>query len=145
MSKPKSATAPAAADFPTFRTAAVTIPELMWSHTLGDGERMDYAEAQKAIAELNRIGAGGFSDWRLPTVEELFAQTDRSRYNPAVDPERFPDTKPGFYWSSTPDVSDPEGCAWGVYFYDGNAGIHCRVYGGFVRAVRSLPSASPGQ
>jgi len=134
-----------AAPFPTFNTPARVIPELTWSHTLCDGERVDFAEAEQAIAALNTAGASGFSDWRLPTVEELFAQADRSKFNPAVDPEQFPDTRSGFYWSSTPYAVNPAGYAWGVYFNLGGTSFDDRDYYGFVRAVRSVVPASPGQ
>ena len=124
-----------------YATAIDHTTGLEWQLLHSDTPRT-HAEAQGYCEECE---VGGFPDWRMPTLAELETLIDRSVFNPATHAELRHCTRPGFYWSSTPDVSDPEGCAWGVYFYDGNAGIHCRVYGGFVRAVRSLPSASPGQ
>jgi len=120
--------------------AALSVPEsleavtqLEWSATLCDGKNVDYATAEKACAAL---GEG----WRLPTVEELFALADRTRSEPAIDTEVFPDTESDWYWSSTITARSSVR-AWCVSFSDGNAfnyrrddNVCC------VRAVRSVPS-----
>lgn len=69
-------------------------PQLEWSGTLLDGKCVTLAEAEAAVAAL---GEG----WRLPTVKELFALVDRGRHNPAIDTEKFPDTKSDWYWTGT--------------------------------------------
>jgi len=87
---------------------------LLWTRdTVGD-EPLTFKEAQAAIEKLNKEKFGGFSDWRLPTVEELFLLGDRTRYNPAIDPEFFPDCPSSWFWTSTVDASSPSGCAWYV-------------------------------
>ncbi|UZW62725.1 DUF1566 domain-containing protein [Lysobacter enzymogenes] len=73
---------------------AVAAPSLEWSNTLCAGERVDYAAAEKACTEL---GEG----WRLPTRVELLSLVDDTRYDPAIDTERFPDTRSGAYWAGT--------------------------------------------
>lgn len=136
----------AAAVAATFLTPARVIPQLMWTTTLNDGKPVDDQDAaEELVSALNATSYGGYTDWRLPTVEELFMQGDRSRLNPAADPEQFPDTRSGFYASSTPDAVSPADYAWGVDFYFGLAYVLLRGLQRFVRAVRSLPSASPGQ
>jgi hypothetical protein len=57
---------------------------------------------------------GGYSDWRLPAVEELESIVDYGRNNPSIDPT-FKNVESNLYWSST-SVS---GNAWMVNFYDG--------------------------
>ena len=47
------------------------------------------------------LDLAGYSDWRLPDVEELQGIVDYGRYNPAIDPNAFPDTGGGCYWSSS--------------------------------------------
>lgn len=70
--------------------------ELEWSETLLYGEGGTYEEAEKAIASL---GEG----WRMPTRKELESLVDTSRYNPAIDTEKYPDTKSDWYWTSPRD------------------------------------------
>lgn len=70
---------------------------LMWGPTLD--RQMMWEEAEKACAEYRLFG---FDDWRMPTVEELFGLADRSRVDPAIDVDAFPDTKSTWYWTSTP-------------------------------------------
>ena len=42
---------------------------------------------------------GGYSDWRLPTVEDFMTIADYGRYDPAVNTEYFPDS--GEFWTAT--------------------------------------------
>ena len=42
---------------------------------------------------------GGYSDWRLPTVEDFMSIADYGRYDPAVNTEYFPDS--GDFWTAT--------------------------------------------
>lgn len=103
---------------------------------VGDDD-VDHDDAIKACAELT---AGGFADWRLPTDRELSYLADRSRHRPAVDTRFFPDIKSDWYWSSSPDASDPA-YAWVVNFYDGNVHLDHRDGNAFVRAVRAVPAS----
>ena len=47
--------------------------------------------------------------------------------------------------SSTPYADNPADYAWGVNFNNGNTNINNRNNTGFVRAVRSVSPAAPGQ
>jgi hypothetical protein len=116
---------------------------LRWSRTLtdtdGDAERLNFAAAEKACAAL---GDG----WRLPTRRELASLIDDTRHEPAIDVEAFPDTKPNYYWTSTPAAWSPSSPAWLVGFGYGYAGGNHRDGDAFVRAVRSVSAApAPGQ
>lgn len=89
---------------------------------------------EKELAELH---AGGFSDWRIPSVEELFTIADRTRTSPAIDVDFFPDCPSDWFWTSTPYAPSPGGYAWSVGFYGGSANYGNRGGSGFVRAVRA--------
>lgn len=109
---------------------AAAVATLEWSPTLCDGNKVDYAAAEKACAAL---GAG----WRLPSRMELESILDLTRHKPAVDPDRFPDTKSDWYWTSTPCAWAPS-CAWFVVFLSGYALSFHRSGSACVRAVRSV-------
>lgn len=113
---------------PAANDAGVKSP-LEWSHTLLDGENVTYADAEKAVAAL---GEG----WRLPTRQELESILDLSRHNPAIDTEKFPDTKSKYYWTSTPCAWNTS-AVWVVGFYGGSVRGYARGNGGCVRAFRS--------
>lgn len=84
---------------------------LEWSVTLLDGKEVSMKAAEEAVAALGE-------DWRLPTIQELFALVDHSRTRPAIDTEKFPDTKSDWYWSSTPTAWN-SGARWVVGFVIG--------------------------
>ncbi len=92
---------------------------------------------KKAAAAVKKLDTAGFTDWRLPIVEELFLLADRTKYSPAIDTAFFPDCKSDWYWSSTPYASSPSDYAWVVYFDDGGADWDFQVVDYHVRAVRS--------
>ncbi|MEX2964769.1 DUF1566 domain-containing protein [Microbulbifer sp. TYP-18] len=103
--------------------------QLEWSETLLDGHDVTYEAAEQAIAEL---GEG----WRMPTRKELESLVDTSRYNPAIDTEKFPDTKSDFYWTSTPCAWN-DAAVWVVAFYCGIVDVNRRSHYACVRAVRT--------
>jgi len=114
-------------------TITDTLSGLMWSQaTIAKDVTSDQAE--KACDELD---LAGHADWRLPTVEELFPLADRSKKGPAIDTEFFPDTKNGWYWTST-DSALASSYAWVVSFNYGYAGDNSRNGKACVRAVRSI-------
>ncbi|MDP2141330.1 MAG: DUF1566 domain-containing protein [Gammaproteobacteria bacterium] len=104
-------------------------PQLEWSSTLLDGKDVTLAEAEAAVAAL---GEG----WRLPTVKELFSLVDHGRHAPAIDTEKFPDTKSDWYWTGTP-CSWNANARWVVYFGGGSvSGYYVSSYA-CVRACRA--------
>ena len=124
--------------------SAVRVPELgieVTAQTLTD-KRVDHQQATKIAAELELLG---HKDWRLPTRQELCCLVNDSRIEPAIDTEFFPDTRSSWYWSSSL-YAGVSGYAWFVGFSYGSANCYYRDGNyGFVRAVRSVAPASPGQ
>jgi len=115
-----------------------TAAGLMWSAADISEKPLTHEQAVEACAKLD---LAGFTDWRLPTVEELFPLADRSRFRPAIDTDFFPTCKSDWYWTSSPAASAPD-CAWLVRFYGGHACLLNRYNRCAVRAVRSLSRAS---
>ena len=109
---------------------------LMW-HQSGSEEYMIYDRAKEWVDELNHKGYAGYSDWRLPTLEEGASLIERIKMNGDlyIDP-KFSD-KQNWIWTSD-TVTDHPGRVWVVHFYDGLVprGHVGSVY--YVRPVRSV-------
>jgi hypothetical protein len=108
---------------------------LLWS--VKETKRVAWKQADAAVKKL---GTAGFTDWRLPSVEELFLLADRSKHSPSIDTAFFPDCKSDWYWTSTPAAFSPGVCAWVVHFGSGGASWNDQGGGYFVRAVRASQS-----
>jgi len=107
---------------------------LVWTRETLAGGRRKWADAKTAASECR---VGGFTDWRLPTIQEFLSIVDYSRTEPAID-QAF-HCESAWYWSATPYASSPSDSAWGVFFDDGGSYWSGQSVEGFVRAVR------PGQ
>ena len=111
-----------------------TVNRLMWTaDNVGEG-RVDHATASKAAAAVT---LGGFTDWRLPTVQELLTLVDYNRCNPSIDTDAFR-CMPNAYWSASAAASAPADFAWLVFFDYGLSSYSHRDSYAFVRAVRSV-------
>lgn len=90
----------------------------------GDGRDGD---ASALVEHVNSDPArnAGHADWRLPTLDEL---------KTLIGSPEAP--KNGWYWSSSPYVRN-SGCAWVVYFSNGNVYYSYRDDSDHVRLVRA--------
>lgn len=95
-------------------------------------------DTESFLRELNDTRFGGFSDWRLPTVQELSCLVHYDRWSPAVDERYFPHTAPSVYWTATTNTYEP-GLAWCVDFGYGYEGSNYKLNRRHVRAVRGNP------
>lgn len=109
-----------------------TASGLMWS--VKEPKAMPW---KKAFERVKTVKAGGYKDWRLPTVEELFLLADRTKTGPAIDVAFFPDCKSDWYWTSTPYAASPGDCAWIVDFDGGDSYWDHQSDDFRVRAVRA--------
>jgi hypothetical protein len=115
---------------------------LIW-HQSGSDEEMDWPKAKQWVKDLNDKGYAGYSDWRLPTVEEAISLLEPN-INPSslyIDPAF--DAKQTGIW--TGDENDSAGFldgAWSVRFSGGYGGGNaCWVYdsaSNHVRPIRSV-------
>ena len=90
---------------------------------------------QDCEAACKALTLAGFSDWDLPTIEELQLPVDRSRYSPAIDTNFFVDIEDDWYWSKTP-AAWSSASAWLVHFGNGYVDYYLRLDYGFALAVR---------
>lgn len=106
---------------------------LTWQQS-GASQRLMYADAEKYVSDLNDQKFAGFSDWRLPTLEEAMSlmEPQKKCANLFIDPVFEP--AQNRIW--TADASSSR-AAWGVAFDDGYC-LECDIrYGLSVRTVRS--------
>lgn len=109
--------------------------QLIW--TVEESKTLTWKKAKVHVAKLD---TAGFTDWYLPSVEELFLLADRAKYSPAIDTAFFPDCKSEWYWTATPAAFSPGVYAWFVSFGNGSAGWGLQGSDFLVRAVRSSQS-----
>ncbi len=89
---------------------------LVWvrSGTISDFP-CSWQEALDFVAEMNRSGYGGHSDWRLPNRREMRSLFSYQARRPALEPDHpFVDLFSGWYWTSTTAAINP-GYAWYVH------------------------------
>lgn len=93
---------------------------LMWQGCAGDRYDTECTSGsitlrllEDALAYCESLSWGGYVDWHLPNVMELFSITDDHFNNPAIDRTVFPNSPNSLVWSSTtypPSIAT--GTAW---------------------------------
>ncbi len=109
---------------------------LMW-HQSGLGSATFDREIKKMIDELNRKGCAGYSDWRLPTLEEGVSLLEKRKMNGDryIDPI-FSETGYAIWTSDT--ITDHQDSVWIVSIGYGHVRVmRFGTYAGGVRPVRS--------
>lgn len=89
----------------------------------------------EALAAAQNSTFAGFSDWRLPNLNELSSIVDLECYGPAINVEIFPNTISTDFWTSSLD--DWNDYAYKVWFYGGGSSVDSRTAdSNYVRLVR---------
>ena len=103
---------------------------LMWLQS-GSKEYMQWIAAMGWVRNLNAREYAGYSDWRLPTIEEAASLLEPGKTN-ALHIDSVFDKEQWGIWSG-----DKRGSStWSVYFSLGN--VRWRYKNRYVRPVRSL-------
>jgi hypothetical protein len=92
------------------------------------------------IKALNTAHYGGYTDWRMPSIQELksIARFDMATNQPNITSSYFPNSQVSLYWSSTTYTLYP-GSAWGESDCDT---VGSKNGYGYTRAVRGGKSKS---
>ena len=90
-----------------------------------------------AVSYCEALDLGGYTDWRLPTQEELETIVDYSRSAPAIDISSFNNTNANVYWSATTRKDNPIH-TWIVYFEYGSVYDVAKNVSYNVRCTRNI-------
>lgn len=104
---------------------------LMWQDN-SDVERVKL-DWQGALDYCQNFIFSGYSDWRLPSIDELFSIRNETRENIAID-NRFKKGVSDNYWSSS-SVYDSS-YAWSISFKNGDDDASLKNSNFYVRCVR---------
>ena len=101
----------------------------------GDGWSAAMNWANALVAASNSTW-GGYDDWRLPNINELYSLVETGCQSPGINTSHFPDTsKNGIYWSSSSHAADAS-LARGVNFEFGLLNTLNKSANAEVRLVR---------
>lgn len=104
---------------------------LMWQDN-SDVEKVK-KDWQGAMDYCQNLIFSGYSDWRLPIMDEFFSIRDESRKEIAID-NRFKKVVSDNYWSSS-DVYNGK-YAWNMNFENGDDAVNLKNSNFYVRCVR---------
>jgi hypothetical protein len=137
MPNPASSTLPNPA---SYSASSETVTDNRTGFVWERGSSPDQLTLGEASAYCSQLGAGGVTDWRLPSILELVTLLDFTRTaGPMIDTAAFPDTVPFNYWSSTP-VEGAAGELWQVGFDSGYVSTFASNFTIRVRCVRASGS-----
>jgi hypothetical protein len=122
------AKAPSAADFQCTRD---NVTGLLWEGKAGAASGLHdgtstyaYADLAAFVAAVNAQALCGFSDWRLPTPDELASLVDAgTTTTPTVDTAFFPNQQAARYWTSSSYRDGVGQDAWFVDFATGTVAV----------------------
>lgn len=104
---------------------------LTWQQS-GSEKPLNYKDAKKYVEGLNRDRFAGYTDWRLPTVDELASLLEPEKKGKLYIDPIFDDNQ---FWCWTADQR-ASGGAWDVNFNNGNVNAPNLGLVHYVRAVR---------
>lgn len=114
------------------------VSDLMWQQS-GSLNWMAYEEAKKYIEKTNQEKFAGFSDWRLPTLEEAMSLLEIQAGKNGLFISNIFDSKQRWIWTSDPVRGESR--AYVVYFNYGECNCYRFYDSSCVRAVRSGQSS----
>ena len=88
-----------------------------------------------AITYANGLTFAGFTDWRVPNINEIFSISNAALASPSIAEPPFSNTVNGIYWSSTTRVGIATQ-AWAMYFTNIFTSVEDKVDSHYLRCVR---------
>jgi hypothetical protein len=115
-------------------TVTDNLTGLMWTRDANMAGGMTWSDA---IDYCNNLNYAGYTDWRLPNINELESLIDAEQYGPAL-PENHPfiNAQLDHYWSSITSASNADD-AWYVTVLFGDVHWYDKSYSLYVWPVRA--------
>jgi hypothetical protein len=117
---------------------------LIWEGKPDDGPRRSHGftsqnnnkdnDTSGYVAYVNGLKLCGYSDWRLPTLQDLLGIMNYGKYTPTIDSAWFPNTNDYTYWAADRLGTDTRYAA--TVTYNGGYTGFSRVVDSRVRLVR---------
>lgn len=111
---------------------------LMWQASGSSKSLVPWQAAKDFVLKLNQQKHAGFSDWRLPTIEELASLLEPEKKNGDLHIDPVFGSKQHSCWSADQATVKSSRPAWVIYFRDGAVGYGTGGPRRYARAVRSL-------
>ncbi len=100
------------------------------------GTASTHCNTEAYVARVNAAALCGFTDWRLPSLDELNSIIYFGQVTPAIDDTIFANTNyHSTYWTASPSAIDSDQ-AWAVRFEQGAGELHRKRVPSMVRLVR---------
>ncbi|KJU84656.1 secreted protein containing DUF1566, partial [Candidatus Magnetobacterium bavaricum] len=134
------------------QTVSDTLTGLVWTKNAGTptvgsctGGKMTWQAALNYVACLNAASHLGYTNWRLPNINELESLVNAQQINPAswLNLQGVTNMQSDRYWSST-TYAGLTSNAWFVIMYDGYVGDDAKTYSYYVWPVRAGDSGAFG-
>ncbi len=111
-----------------------TKQNLIWQDNAdAKGKQLQWFDA---ITYCEDLKLGGYTDWRMPNINELFFVANRDEKEPAMNGVAFKNISSwGFYWSSTSFIISPD-AVWSVEFANGTTKWPDKSNKEYIRCVR---------
>jgi hypothetical protein len=123
-------------------TVTDTRTGLMWKQCAEGQSGVDCASGSatthdwgQALEQAAMATHAGYTDWRLPNINELLSVVELKCLDPSINLSVFPNTPSQWFWSSSAYAAH-SGSAWAVDFGYGFHGSAYRDDNGAVRLVR---------
>ena len=106
-------------------------------HCQGDAETLTW---QESLDSTKTVEHAGYTDWRLPSREEIVSIVEKRCKMPAINLTAFPDTPSGWQWTSSYIGFHPalHNTAWAITFRAGNVNKYMKIRKLPIRLVRTI-------
>jgi len=95
-----------------------------------------YSEAFDYADQVKQANLCGYSDWRIPDIDELITLVDYGNYSSAIKTSYFANTNSSKYWTGSLNAKYSQN-ALNIHFHDGDLDYSNTSNSRYVRLVRS--------